>query len=317
MLLLITIGLVLVAAVTLLIGIFSNSLPLIYVSIGSSFLAAAVLVVLSQISRRTREVAPAPAPASEPAAAPRPEPARQPAGVAAAGAPASGPAPAPSGRAFPIHGYDDLTVAEILPQLDNLNADELDTVAEREETTKNRSSILNRIDELLDELEQEDIEAEEAAGDERVVPSAAADAADFPIPDYDELSVAEILPQLTSLDAEELDIVAEREETGKNRASVLDRIDERLDELEGVAPAPKKAAKKKAAKKRAPAAKKKAAARKRAPATKKKAPATKKKAAAKKKTTATKKKAAAKKRAPATKKKASATKKKAAAKKRG
>ena len=323
-LLLITIGLVLVAAVTLLIGIFSNSLPLIYVSIGSSFLAAAVLVVLSQISRRTRDVAPAPArepvPAPAPSPAPRSEPAPVAAGVAA-GAAAPAAAPTSAGRSFPVRGYDDLTVAEILPQLDDLNADELDAVAEREETTKNRSSVLNRIDELLDELEAEDIEAEEAASDERLAP-AAVGSDPFPIDDYDGLSVADVIGQLDDLGAEQLDIVAEREESGKNRVSILNRIDERLDEIEGVAPArpPKKAAQRKAPAKKKAAAKKapsKQAATKRAgakqPAAKQpavKRPAVKKAPARKAATkTAAKKKAVVKKKAPA--------KKKAAAKKRG
>jgi hypothetical protein len=51
-LLLVTILLVLIAAVTLLIGIFSDNLALIFVSIGASALAALVLAVLSQMNRR-------------------------------------------------------------------------------------------------------------------------------------------------------------------------------------------------------------------------------------------------------------------------
>ena len=50
--LLVTIALVLVAAVTLLIGIISDNLALIFISIGASAIAAIVLGVLSQMSRK-------------------------------------------------------------------------------------------------------------------------------------------------------------------------------------------------------------------------------------------------------------------------
>lgn len=46
----------------------------------------------------------------------------------------------------------------------------------------------------------------------------------FPIADYDDLRVAEILPLLPELYEDELDIVEERERGTKNRASVLNRI---------------------------------------------------------------------------------------------
>lgn len=50
----------------------------------------------------------------------------------------------------------------------------------------------------------------------------------FPIEDYDELRVAEILPLLGQLEADELQEVRDRELAGKARATVLDRIDDRL-----------------------------------------------------------------------------------------
>jgi hypothetical protein len=149
----------------------------------------------------------------------------------------------------------------------------------------------------------------------------------FPIPNYDDLSTDEVIPLLQGLDADQLETVADREEAGPNRDAVLDAIDDRLDVLEGIVPAPAVAAepvttavaaKKVSAKKATPAKKasakkvgatpgKKAAAKAAAPAKRtlepaKKAPAAKKTAA--KATTATK---AATKAAPA--KKASAAKK--------
>ncbi|MCO8126741.1 hypothetical protein NHL50_05945 [Acidimicrobiia bacterium EGI L10123] len=49
---------------------------------------------------------------------------------------------------------------------------------------------------------------------------------EFPIADYDDLTVAEIMPLLPQLYTDELGVVAERERTGKNRAAILDRLDE-------------------------------------------------------------------------------------------
>jgi hypothetical protein len=48
----------------------------------------------------------------------------------------------------------------------------------------------------------------------------------FPIPDYDDLRVNEILPLLTRLDTGELQEVRDREAAGKKRATILRRIDE-------------------------------------------------------------------------------------------
>ena len=55
----------------------------------------------------------------------------------------------------------------------------------------------------------------------------------FPIEDYDDLLVSEILPLLPELDLDELDLVREREESGKKRSSILKRIDQLAEELEG------------------------------------------------------------------------------------
>ena len=49
---------------------------------------------------------------------------------------------------------------------------------------------------------------------------------EFPIADYDDLTVAEIMPLLPQLYSDELGVVAERERNGKNRSSILARLDE-------------------------------------------------------------------------------------------
>lgn len=208
---------------------------------------------------------------------------------------------------FPIEDYDELLVSEILPLLTELEADELEMVHTREQDGKARATLLRRIEQLQEEgggeptmatarVEREpvgtvarpaaiveDEEEEEDLGDDE-------DDLMFPIEDYDDLRVSEILPLLPELYDDELELVAERERGGANRSSILNRIDELLGGG-APAPAPKKAAPKRAApKKTAP---KKTAAKK--TAAKKAAP---KKAAAKKTTAkkATAKKTAAKRR---------------------
>jgi hypothetical protein len=159
-----------------------------------------------------------------------------------------------------------------LPQLDR---DELQTVRAHEVSGKNRGTLVGRIDDLV------------AAGAD----GRGSDVG-FPIADYDDLRVGEILPLLGELDADELVVVGEREARGANRRSIMNRIDE----LRG-APAGSRATKKAPAKKTTKAPAKKAAATK-APA---------KKAAASKAPAAPAKKAGATK-APATKKAGGAAK---------
>jgi hypothetical protein len=108
----------------------------------------------------------------------------------------------------PIEGYDELRVDEILPLLQELDGNGLDTVRVHETAREARSSILGRIDLL--------IESERTAGPRAEVLS-------FPIPNYDELRVVDILPLLVDLDMEALDAVAAREEAGARRTTVLSR----------------------------------------------------------------------------------------------
>jgi len=293
-LLLVTIALVLIAAVTLLIGIISDNLALIFVSIGASAVAAIVLAVLSQMSRRKGKSAAEAAAPGSPAdsATPAPVPVAEPtaATLVADGPTASMPAVADSATALelPIADYDSLRVNEILPRLDDLDLDELEAVAQHEETHKNRSTVLNRIDARMDVLEAEEaggssVGAADAPADDDTAEDDTADddtAEDeseddgFPIPGYDDLSESDVIPLLDDLDADQLETVADREEAGQNRDGVLDAIDDRLDILEGIvpaaksAPAAKKAVAKKAVAKKAVVAKKSPA--KRAAATSRK-----------------------------------------------
>ena len=172
---------------------------------------------------------------------------------------------------FPIADYDDLSVAEIVPLLPQLYSDELGVVAERERTGKNRTAILSRLDELAatgtdaDALEAESVDTDEAfapaappatpavAGAARndalstprptraapQVPSLAADDDDddfvFPIADYDELSVDQIVPLLVQLEDDELEDVKAREAAGQGRKSVIAEIDRQLGLVDAVA----------------------------------------------------------------------------------
>ncbi len=83
--------------------------------------------------------------------------------------------------------------------------------------------------------------------DEPRVDIGAAMPAVFPIADYDELRVDEIVPLLPELDEDELEMVREKEESGKARNGVIVRIDQLLGRP--VAPVKKAPAKKVAAKK--------------------------------------------------------------------
>jgi hypothetical protein len=259
-LLLVTIGLVVVAAVTLVIGFVSNQLTPIYISIACSFVAAVVLALFSRLSRRraahvTSASGPEPLTATGPTLAADPSFARQPERQVTTTMPAVAPAAsyvrpqeaevAPavvavaSGRGaqpipaaewdepiFPIEDYDDLRVIEILPLLPELDADELEEVRAHEAAGRNRPSVITRIDRILD---GEDIDEEEEEEDEVPVAAASSRAArrvpDLPIEEYDELRVAEILPLLSELEPDELDQIADHERDGANRNTILNRIE--------------------------------------------------------------------------------------------
>ncbi|MGI8757803.1 MAG: hypothetical protein ACR2K0_00675 [Acidimicrobiales bacterium] len=253
MLVLISFGLVLVATVLLVLGLVAGSgLALIYVSMACSVVAGVVLVVATVTRRQPAETtaaaggteawarqeetasmgaavstttAPVPMQAPPPAYTPA---TRQPA-MASVGA--SGAAPSGGGTDddfFPIEDYDELTIGEILPLLPELYSDELDIVEAHERGAKARVSVLDRIEELrsssADDVGEGGV-AEAPAG------TAEPDADFFPIEDYDELNVADILPLLPELYPEELDEVEAHERAGKGRVSIINRITELRSQL--------------------------------------------------------------------------------------
>jgi hypothetical protein len=55
-------------------------------------------------------------------------------------------------KAFPIDAYDDLTAAEIVPQLVGLTAAQLRRISTYERSLRGRRTILGRIDQLLDRV---------------------------------------------------------------------------------------------------------------------------------------------------------------------
>jgi hypothetical protein len=152
--------LVLAAAVTLVIGLLNSGLGLIYVSIACSVAAGIVLALAVVRSRPERAAAPAvgserlraleeeeapsvtvvPTRGGRRGAAAE-EPDEEEEGVAA-GASENGEG------VFPIADYDDLKVGEIVSLLPELDEDELEMVREREESGKNRSTILTRVEAL-------------------------------------------------------------------------------------------------------------------------------------------------------------------------
>jgi len=192
-LVLVSFGLVLLATVLLVVGLLTDDgLNLIYLSIGCSFVAAVVLYLAFRRARPKGETA------SEPPAPLLPEGA-DPEELAG---PAAAPAPAP--RA------DATTVQPAVEQPEPELAEAVNPGATP--TTDTESATATATD---DDWVDDDDWAD--AGEFDV---------EFPIADYDELTVAEIMPLLPQLYSDELDVVAERERAGRNRSSILKRLEE-------------------------------------------------------------------------------------------
>ncbi|MDQ6728712.1 MAG: hypothetical protein M3066_21525 [Actinomycetota bacterium] len=156
---------------------------------------------------------------------------------------------------FPIAGYDDLRATELLGQLPGLDRNQLEAVRDREASGKNRFTIMSRVDALLAtaeapawEVDDDEWDADNGAEGEPEVLVAEAGAAGgfdddfddedpdedeapmagggpFPIASYETLTVGQILPRLSELDADELAQVRTREQMGRSRGTILDRID--------------------------------------------------------------------------------------------
>src|SRR5664279_5588981 len=86
-------------------------------------------------------------------AATRPStPAMPPAGApVAATAPAKGNGHTPAVSSLAIPGFDSLSASQVVQRLDGLNRQELVSVRAYESSTRGRRTILNRVDQLLDE----------------------------------------------------------------------------------------------------------------------------------------------------------------------
>ena len=213
MLVLVSFVLVLAAAVTLVVGLLQSGLTLIYLSIGCSVLAGVVLAVAVLRGRpEPRAAAPAGRSFTPPAAAP-PVP-------ASVGAPASTstyesttswtppPSPPPP-PATPSGPTDDPSVKAA------------------------GTALLGRLRRRTEEPEEAPAAATPAPEPEyEPAPATAqyeavsAEADDgFPIADYDRLRATDLLRRLGGLDRNQLEAVRERESAGKNRFTIMSRID--------------------------------------------------------------------------------------------
>lgn len=188
---LVSLVLVVLAAVTLVIGLLQSGVAIIYVSIACSLVAGIVLFVAVRRGRPEAVgagVAPGGGPGwapQQPAGAqpaPSPQPSPQPVGApSGAGGVAVAP-PQPETAAawapdstqqleqvptedaevdadgeLPIAGYDRLRASDIMPLLADLDASQLQQVRAHEESRKHRFTVLRRID--------DELAAREAAGD--------------------------------------------------------------------------------------------------------------------------------------------------------
>jgi len=213
-LVLVSFVLVLAAAVTLVVGLLQSGLTLIYLSIGCSVLAGVVLAVAVLRGRPEPKAAPIGRPFTPPASAP-PVP-------ASVGAPASSatettsftppPPPPPSATPTPpARGVSDdaATKAAGTALLGRL---------------RGRRSEERPIDTTPEPGPDVEVSAPEPVTMETAAVSAEADD-DFPIADYDKLRATDLLRRLGSLDRNQLEAVREREIAGKNRFTILSRVD--------------------------------------------------------------------------------------------
>lgn len=185
-LVLLSFGLVLVATVLLVLGVLiDEGLGLIYASIITSFVAAVLLTIAVKVSKpKEQKAAEAPAPLPDRPTAERPVP---------------GPM----------------------------------SMAERDEPTTVAPVVTPVPPPPAPPPERQPAEAFAGAGEESwqardqewAAPTAGAgDDVEFPIADYDDLKVSEILPLLPQLYTDELDVVEDRERATKDRSTVLNAL---------------------------------------------------------------------------------------------
>jgi len=195
-LVLVSFGLVLLATILLVVGLLTDDgLNLIYLSIACSAGAAVVLWLAFRRAKPTQERA------AQPPAPILPD------GVE----PGELDAPA-----------DDATTVQ--PALPEPDADDAATVNPGGTPTADTEPAIGTAEPV------EEPAAVGAVDDDWVADDDWAESGDFdvefPIADYDELTVDEIMPLLPQLYSDELDVVAERERSTKGRAEILDRLAE-------------------------------------------------------------------------------------------
>ncbi|HEX6393209.1 MAG TPA: hypothetical protein VFZ97_07185 [Acidimicrobiales bacterium] len=225
-LLLVTVALVFAGLVLLIVGFVQDSLSLIYLSIACAAVAGIALIVFSRLSRRRAvrlAIEGVPAAAAPPLLArsradegmdlrPRPAPERQPApsyGVA------EEPALTPGGAAFPGEYEFEEEEVEVL---EPTRPQPVQTAPVFGREPLPEFAHAGAQDAAGQGHWEEPGEWEEEWGDEVV----------FPIEDYDDLRVAEILPLLPQLEGDELEDVRDREVNTKARATIVAKIDELL-----------------------------------------------------------------------------------------
>ncbi len=214
MLVLVSFVLVLAAAVTLVVGLLQSGLTLIYLSIGCSVLAGVVLAVAVLRGRpEPRAAAPVGQSFTPPAAAPP-----QPATVGAAPASTSTYESTPSWTPPPP------------PPPPAPSPGPTDDAATKAAGT----ALLGRLRRRTEEPEEAPAatsapEAEPAYDPEPATAQYAALPAEdddgFPIADYDRMRATDLLRQLGGLDRNQLEAVRDRESAGKNRFTIMSRID--------------------------------------------------------------------------------------------
>ena len=101
----------------------------------------------------------------------------------------------------PIENYDELSVDEVVRRLGGLSAEELDQVRVYEQLNKNRKTLIREIERKMR----------------------------FPIEGYDGLNVDEISEQLDGLSVDELGKIRDHEKRNKNRATLLQEIERKIE----------------------------------------------------------------------------------------
>ena len=236
MLLLVTVALVFAGLVLLIVGFVQDSLSLIYLSIACAAVAGIALIVFSRLSRRRAvrlalEGVPAAAAPPSPllnrprmaddSADRRLRPAARQQAPVYDEAEQRAPQPATARAVFPGEFADEDDVTERQPAT---------RPAPQIEREPQPQFAYGRSEASAGHWEEQ-ADWEEDWGDEVV----------FPIEDYDDLRVAEILPLLPQLEPDELEDVRDREHNTKARATIIARIDELLGagpEAPAQAPAP-------------------------------------------------------------------------------